>query len=171
MAGLTSPLKSLVALTSSSKSELPNPNLTFDGSPYLTLARTSLQHSIQEGYGTLQARLWASEAQIDAVVDLGSSILHTTPRTSVTAEQRANWAVRIAAAKVNIADFGLDVVTKVYEYQGARSVSGKYGFDLTFRDLRTHLLHDPIAHKRAEVGRYALHGPGEDGWPQPSWYT
>lgn len=79
--------------------------------------------------------------------------------------------MRIAAAKLNIADFGLDVTTKVWELQGARSVSGKYGLDLKWRDLRTHLLHDPIAHKRAEVGRYALNGPGEDGWPTPTWYT
>ncbi|CAO1624414.1 unnamed protein product [Sympodiomycopsis kandeliae] len=143
------------------------------GWPYqpTEVARGTDEFYIQEGYGTLQARLWASEAQIDAVVDLASSILHTPQRESVTAEQRANCAVKVAASKVNIADFGLDVVTKVYEYQGARSVSGKYGFDLAFRDLRTHLLHDPIAHKRAEVGRFALNGPGPDGWPQPTWYT
>ncbi|CAO1622593.1 unnamed protein product [Parajaminaea phylloscopi] len=135
------------------------------------VARGTDEFYIQDGYGTLQARLWASEAQIDKVVELASSILHTEPRQQITAEQRALFAVQVAAAKVNIADFGLDVVTKVYEYQGARSISGKYGFDLAFRDLRTHLLHDPIAHRRAEVGRFALHGPGSDGWPTPTWYS
>jgi alkylation response protein AidB-like acyl-CoA dehydrogenase len=124
-----------------------------------------------EGYGTLQARLWASEAQVDQVVELASSIMHTDPRQSVTAEQRANLAVRIAAAKVNIVDFGLEVTSKVYELQGARSISAKHGFDVAYRDLRTHSLHDPIAHKRAEVGRYAVNGPSEDGWPAPTWYT
>jgi alkylation response protein AidB-like acyl-CoA dehydrogenase len=124
-----------------------------------------------DGYGTLQARLWASEAQIDQVIQQASDILHTNPRQSVTAEQRANLAVRIAAAKVNITDFGLEVTSKVYELQGARSISGKNGFDVAYRDLRTHSLHDPIAHKRAEVGRFALLGPREDGWPTPSWYT
>ncbi|UZJ54025.1 hypothetical protein CBS101457_003345 [Exobasidium rhododendri] len=124
---------------------------------------------IQDGYGTLQARLWASEAQVDQVVQQASDILHTEPRQSVTAEQRANLAVRIAAAKVNITDFGLEVTSKVYELQGARSIKGR--FDVAYRDLRTHTLHDPIAHKRAEVGRFALLGPRQDGWPTPSWYT
>lgn len=135
------------------------------------VARGTDEFYIQDGYGTLQARLWASEAQIDKVVDLASDLLHTAPRQQVTPEQRAQFAVQVAAAKVNIGDFGLDVVNKVYEYQGARSISGKYGFDLAFRDLRTHLLHDPLAHRRAEVGRYALNGPGPDGWPTPSWYS
>lgn len=126
---------------------------------------------IQEGYGTLQARLWASEAQIDSVIALASSILHNEDRTSVTAEQRAHLAVRVAAAKVNAVDFGLDVTSKVFELQGARSVAGKYGFDLAYRDLRTHSLHDPLPHRRSEVGRFALLGPGEQGWPTPSWYS
>lgn len=119
----------------------------------------------------MQARLWASEAQIDQVVEEASRILHTAPRQSVTAEQRAKLAVQIAAAKVNITDFGLEVTSKVYELQGARSISAKHGFDVAYRDLRTHSLHDPIAHKRAEVGRFAVNGPSEDGWPIPSWYT
>lgn len=79
--------------------------------------------------------------------------------------------MQVAATKVVIADLGLEVTSKVYEYQGARSVAGKYGFDTAYRDLRTHTLHDPIAHKRAEVGRFALNGPGKDGWPEPTWYT
>lgn len=126
---------------------------------------------IQEGYGTLQARLWASEAQIDAVVAQMSGLLHQEPREAVTAAQRADIAVRVAAAKVNVADFGLDVVTRTYELQGARSISGKLGMDLAWRDLRTHLLHDPLPHRRAEVGRYVLAGGEEEGWPTPSWYS
>lgn len=89
----------------------------------------------------------------------------------MTAEQRAKLAVRIAAAKVNAVDFGLKVTSKIYELQGARSISAKNGFDVAYRDLRTHSLHDPIAHKRAEVGRFAVNGPSEDGWPTPTWYT
>lgn len=134
-------------------------------------ARGTDEFYIQEGYGTLQARLWASGAQVDNVVREASDILHTSPRQAVTAEQRATLAVHVAAAKIVTVDVGLDITSRVYELQGARSVSGKYGFDVAYRDLRTHSLHDPIAHKRAEVGRYALLGPGEDGWPAPTWYT
>jgi alkylation response protein AidB-like acyl-CoA dehydrogenase len=126
---------------------------------------------IQEGYGTLQARVWASEAQINQAIEEGSAILHTNPRQQVTAEQRAKWAIHVAASKLNIVDTGLEVTNKVYELQGARSISAKYGFDVAYRDLRTHSLHDPIAHKRSEVGRYALLGPQQDGWPVPTWYT
>ncbi|KAK0548909.1 hypothetical protein OC846_002507 [Tilletia horrida] len=143
------------------------------GWPYTPapVARGTDEFYIQDGYGTLQARIWASAAQIEKVVTEGSAILHTQPRQAVTAEQRALWAVHIAAAKLNITDFGLELTSKIYELSGARAVSGKYGFDLAWRDLRTHTLHDPIAHKRAEVGRFALHGPGADGWPTPTWYT
>lgn len=134
-------------------------------------ARGTDEAYIQIGYGGLQAKLWAVEAQIDRVVDLGSKILHTEPRQKVTEEDRANLAVRIAAAKVSANDAGLETTSKIYELMGARAVAGKYGFDTAYRDIRTHTLHDPIAHKRAEVGRYALHGPGKDGWPTPTWYT
>lgn len=124
---------------------------------------------IQSDYGTLQSKVWASAAFIEQVVDLASSILHSD-RRSVTAEQRGEFAVRVAAAKVGIVDTGLELTSKVYELQGARSIAAKYGYDLAYRDLRTHSLHDPIAHKRAEVGRYALHGAPE-GFPTPTWYT
>ncbi|PWN38727.1 acyl-CoA dehydrogenase NM domain-like protein [Ceraceosorus guamensis] len=130
-------------------------------------ARGTDEVYIQEGYGTLQARLWASEAQFSNVVREASALLHTSPRQKVTAEQRSHLAIQVAAAKVVIADLGLEITSKVYEYMGARAVSGKYGFDVAFRDLRTHTLHDPIAHKRSEVGRFALNGQG----PEPTWYT
>lgn len=126
---------------------------------------------IQIGYGDLQAKLWATASLIESVVAEAAEILHTSPRQAITEEQRAKFAVRVAAAKVNAVDVGLAVTSQIYELTGARAVAGKYGFDVAFRDLRTHSLHDPIAHKRAEVGRYALHGPGKDGWPTPTWYT
>ncbi|PWY99585.1 acyl-CoA dehydrogenase NM domain-like protein [Testicularia cyperi] len=143
------------------------------GWPYTPtpVARGTDESYIQIGYGDLQARLWAATALIENVVDEASAILHTEPRQSITAEQRAHFAVHVAAAKVNIVDTGLQITSQIYELMGARAVAGKYGFDVAYRDLRTHSLHDPIAHKRAEVGRYALHGPGQDGWPTPSWYT
>ncbi|KDN52134.1 acyl-CoA dehydrogenase NM domain-like protein [Tilletiaria anomala UBC 951] len=133
------------------------------------VSRGTDEFYIQSDYGTLQSKVWASAALIEQVIDLGASILHSD-RRSVTAEQRGEFAVRVAASKVGIVDTGLEVTSKVYELQGARSIAAKYGFDLAWRDLRTHSLHDPIAHKRAEVGRYALHGQPE-GHSTPTWYT
>ena len=124
---------------------------------------------IQSDYGTLQSKVWASAALIEQTFDQAADILHGD-RKAATAEQRGDLAVRVAAAKVGIIDTGLEVTSKVYELQGARSIAAKYGFDIAYRDLRTHSLHDPTAHKRAEVGRYALLGP-VDGRPTPSWYT
>ncbi|CEH14031.1 fmnh2-dependent monooxygenase [Ceraceosorus bombacis] len=140
------------------------PHVNTRGWPYTPTpaARGTDEVYIQEGYGTLQARLWASEAQFDNVVGEASALLHTSPRPNVTAEQRSHLAIQVAAAKVVIADLGLEITSKVYEYMGARAVSGKYGFDVAFRDLRTHTLHDPIAHKRSEVGRFALNGQGPE---------
>ncbi|SNX87296.1 related to Dibenzothiophene desulfurization enzyme C [Melanopsichium pennsylvanicum] len=143
------------------------------GWPYqpIPVARGTDEAYIQIGYGDLHAKLWATASLIENVIDEAAAILHTNPRQAVTEEQRAKFAVRVAAAKVNAVDVGLAVTSQIYELTGARAVAGKYGFDVAFRDLRTHSLHDPIAHKRAEVGRYALHGPGKDGWPTPTWYT
>lgn len=125
---------------------------------------------IQIAYGTLQSKAWATGALLEQVVDQARDILHATPRSAVTAEQRGEWAVRVAATKVAVAEVGLQVTTEVWELQGARAISAKYGFDVAYRDLRTHLLHDPLPHKKAEVGRFALHGV-PDGLPTPTWYT
>lgn len=128
---------------------------------------------IQEGYGALQAAVWGVEAQVDVVVDQISDLLHRPldRRSEIPPQDRAHIAVRIAAAKLRAAEVGLEVTSKVFELQGARSIAGKLGYDVAWRDLRTHTLHDPIAHKKSEVGRYALAGGQEAGWPEPTWYT
>lgn len=36
-----------------------------------------------------------------------------------------------------------------------------------WRDIRTHTLHDPVAYKRREVGRWVLEGE----LPEPTWYS
>lgn len=126
---------------------------------------------IETGYGDLQSQLWGVEAQVDVVASRLSALLHIEPRESVTAAQRAHAAVRIAAAKIRAIDVGLEVTSRIFELTGARAVAGKYGFDVAWRDLRTHSLHDPVAHKRTEVGRYVLAGEKETGFPEPTWYT
>ncbi len=53
------------------------------------------------------------------------------------------------------------------EALGARATAGKYGFDRFWRNVRTHTLHDPVAYKRREVGRWVLTGE----LPEPTWYS
>ncbi len=121
---------------------------------------------ILEGYGDLQAKLWAAEALADKAGAAISAVLHA-PRGELTPEARGEVAVLIAAAKQRAIDTGLEIGTKVFELTGARASATKYGLDRFWRNLRTHSLHDPVAYKRREVGAYAL----LNELPEPTWYT
>ncbi|GAA4857585.1 acyl-CoA dehydrogenase family protein [Saccharopolyspora rosea] len=121
---------------------------------------------VLDTYGDLQSKLWAAEALVDRAVEEIEPLLHGD-REAVTPEQRGQVAVRIAAAKQRIIDTGLEIATRVFEVTGARATANSVGLDIYWRNLRTHSLHDPVAYKRVEVGRYALLGE----LPEPTWYT
>ena len=121
---------------------------------------------ILAGYGELQSKLWADEALIDQVDRELSAVLHAE-REALTEKARGDVAVRIAAAKLRIAEDGLEAATKVFELTGARASSNTVGLDIYWRNLRTHSLHDPLPYKKREVGEYVLLG----ALPAPSWYT
>ncbi|WP_120003475.1 acyl-CoA dehydrogenase family protein [Nesterenkonia muleiensis] len=121
---------------------------------------------ILEGYGQLQSKVWAAEALIDRTGERISHILHA-PRQELTPQQRGEIAVEVAAAKLRIAEDGLEATTKVYELTGARASSNSVGLDIYWRNLRTHTLHDPVPYKKREVGEYAL----LNQLPEPTWYT
>lgn len=121
---------------------------------------------ILDGYGDLQAKLWAVEALVDKAGAAISRVLHA-PREELTPDARGEVAVLIAAAKQRAVDTGLEIGTKIFELTGARASASKYGLDRFWRNLRTHSLHDPLPYKRREVGVYALLGE----YPTPTWYT
>ncbi|MUN42693.1 acyl-CoA dehydrogenase family protein [Actinomadura litoris] len=121
---------------------------------------------ILEAYGDFRSKLWATEALIDRVGEELSELLHA-PRGAVTPQQRGEAAVRIAAAKQRIIKEGLEVCTRIFDVMGARSTASRHGFDRFWRNLRTHSLHDPVAYKQREVGRYALLGEP----PEPTFYS
>jgi alkylation response protein AidB-like acyl-CoA dehydrogenase len=121
---------------------------------------------ILEAYGDFSSKLWAAGALIDQVNTELAGLLHGQ-REAVTFPQRGEVAVRISAAKQRIIRDGLEVCTRIFDVMGARSTAAGYGFDRFWRNLRTHSLHDPVAYKAREVGRYALLGE----LPQPSFYT
>ena len=128
--------------------------------------RAADEFYVLDGFGDLQSRLWASQAFVEQTVAVVDALLHR-PREAVKARERGEAAVKVAAAKQRIVDTGLDIATRLYELTGARASANKYGFDIYWRNLRTHSLHDPIAYKRVEVGRFAL----LDEIPEPTWYT
>lgn len=127
--------------------------------------RAADEFYVQEAYGDLRSKLWAAEALVERAADLIEAI--NAHADTVTPEERGEAAVVIAAAKQVAIDVALEVGTRVFEVTGARATANAVGLDIFWRNVRTHSLHDPVAHKRAEVGRYALLGE----LPEPTWYT
>lgn len=122
-------------------------------------------------YGNFFAHLRAATAladkaglEIDAVYQSSGD---AATRAGVTAEARGEAAEWVASVKVTSTDTGLRVTSGVFEVTGAKSTATKVGLDRFWRDIRTHTLHDPVAYKNRELGRYQL----LQEIPEPTWYT
>lgn len=124
---------------------------------------------ILERYGNFFAHLRAAEALADRAGDhlAAAFARHGSDHSKLTAEERGEIAEWVASVKVVTTDVGLRVTSGVFEVTGSRATSLKVGLDRYWRDLRTHTLHDPVAYKNRELGRYVLVGEV----PQPTWYT
>ncbi|MET8219737.1 acyl-CoA dehydrogenase family protein [Streptomyces hirsutus] len=120
---------------------------------------------VVDTYGDLTAKLWAVEALADAIAAEGQR-LHDDP-DAVTEQARGDFEVRVAAVKARATDTALEIASRVFEVTGARSTTTAEGLDRFWRDIRTHTLHDPVAYKRREVGRWVLEGE----LPEPTWYS
>jgi alkylation response protein AidB-like acyl-CoA dehydrogenase len=120
-------------------------------------------------YGNFLAHIRAAEALAEKVIAKTDEIYakYSTNRSQVTAEQRGEFAEWVASLKVVTTDTGLKVTAGVFEVTGSRATASKAGLDRFWRDLRTHTLHDPVAYKNRELGRYHLLGE----YPEPTWYT
>lgn len=125
----------------------------------------SEEFHILDTYGDLQSKLWAAEALAERAAELIEEI--NAHADTVTPQERGEAAVVIAAAKQRAIEAGLDIGTRIFEVTGARASTNSVGLDVFWRNIRTHSLHDPVAYKRVEVGRYALLGE----LPEPTWYT
>jgi len=108
-------------------------------------------------YGNFQAHLLAAEALADRAGDQLSSVYaeHSQKR-DLTARRRGEVAEWVASVKIVATDTGLRVSNGVFEVTGARSTARKVGLDRFWRDIRTHTLHDPVAYKERELGRFLL---------------
>ncbi|MFF8369663.1 acyl-CoA dehydrogenase family protein [Streptomyces lydicus] len=120
---------------------------------------------VLDTYGDLTAKLWAAEALADRVSAEGQR-LHEDP-DAVTEQDRGEFEVRVAAVKARATDVALEVTNRIFEVTGARSTAAAEGLDRFWRNVRTHTLHDPVAYKRREVGRFRLTGD----LPEPTWYS
>ncbi|KAL4793133.1 acyl-CoA dehydrogenase/oxidase [Aspergillus venezuelensis] len=121
---------------------------------------------ILEGYGRLQAKIWATEVLVDRTAERVSEAIHA-PRETLTKDTRGKLPVQVAASKAQAIETALEVSSKIFEFVGASGSLSKYGFDRFWRNTRVHSLHDPIAYKFREVGSWAL----LNKVPEPSWYT
>jgi alkylation response protein AidB-like acyl-CoA dehydrogenase len=120
---------------------------------------------VRRRYGELAAHLQAAAALTDRA---GAELTAAADRGwELTDEERAEVAVRLAAAKVVTTDVVLDVTSTVFELTGARATATGTGLDRYWRDARTLTLHDPVAYKAVEVGDRLLTGAA----PVPSAYS
>ncbi len=75
---------------------------------------------------------------------------------ALTADQRAEAAIAVYEAKYLTTKVALETTSRLFEIQGARATTAKYGFDRHWRNVRTHTVHDPVAYKAREVGDWSL---------------
>ncbi|KAI8935815.1 hypothetical protein NX059_007332 [Plenodomus lindquistii] len=127
---------------------------------------------ILERYGNFHAHLRAAVALADRAGDEVSSVYakyggDLANRAKLTARERGELAEWVASTKVVTTDTGLSVTAGVFEVTGASATTQKIGLDRFWRDIRTHTLHDPVAYKNRELGRFQL----VDEIPEPTWYT
>jgi alkylation response protein AidB-like acyl-CoA dehydrogenase len=127
---------------------------------------------ILERYGNFHAHLRAAEALADRAGEEVNRIYaqyggDLEKRAKLTARERGELAEWVASVKVVTTDTGLRVTSGVFEVTGAKATSSKVGLDRFWRDIRTHTLHDPVAYKNRELGRFQL----LDEVPEPTWYT
>ncbi|KAK2611973.1 hypothetical protein QQS21_001938 [Conoideocrella luteorostrata] len=122
-------------------------------------------------YGNFFAHVRAATALADRAGDeitrVYGKVSNLDERSKVSAEERGEVSEWVASAKVVATDVGLRVTSGVFEVTGAKATASKVGLDRFWRDIRTHTLHDPVAYKNRELGRYQLLGE----LPTPTWYT
>ena len=85
----------------------------------------------------------------------------------LTAEQRGEVSIAIAAAKIAATNTSLFVTQNIFQVMGARATAAKLNLDRFWRNVRTQTLHDPIDYKYQEVGEWVLTGKV----PDPSFYS
>ncbi|KAI9934330.1 hypothetical protein ASPWEDRAFT_107109 [Aspergillus wentii DTO 134E9] len=126
------------------------------------------EHYVLARYGRFLASLRAADTLADrAGKEITDAFHEHGSKRDITARQRGEVAEWVASVKVTATHTALEVTAGVFEVTGARSTAEKYGFDRFWRDVRTHTLHDPVAYKESELGRFFL----LDEVPTPTWYT
>ncbi|WP_028389734.1 acyl-CoA dehydrogenase family protein [Bacillus cihuensis] len=121
--------------------------------------------SIQNKYGHYWINLQSAIGLADRAAEKFSQAWEKG--LSLSAEERGETAVLVAAANVLAGEVALEITNGIFEVMGARSATRKNGFDRYWRDVRTHTLHNPAEYKRHTVGKWFLKGE----YPAPGAYA
>ncbi|GAB2842645.1 acyl-CoA dehydrogenase family protein [Actinocorallia aurea] len=111
---------------------------------------------ILQGYGGHVARLQAVSALVDRA-ERALAWLHARGPEATPAE-RAAVAETIVSLKISSTEVTLKAASELFDLTGARSTGTEYALGRFWRDLRTLSLHDPVAYKQHELGRYFVNG-------------
>jgi alkylation response protein AidB-like acyl-CoA dehydrogenase len=116
---------------------------------------------IQRQYGALYAKTLAATALADrALRALDDAVAQGE---ALTATQRGEAAVAIAAANVLAGEVALEVTSEIFEVLGADAATRSLGLDRFWRNARIHTLHNPAEYKTRNVGRWFV----SDQPPEP----
>jgi alkylation response protein AidB-like acyl-CoA dehydrogenase len=110
----------------------------------------------QRTVGEFASRIAAVEALADLLNRRYDEVIAKS--ADVTAQDRADLAIRVAELKVVSTEVGVDVANRIFEVTGSSSARSNIGLDLFWRNIRTHSLHDPVDYKKIEVGANYLLG-------------
>ncbi|MBD3886198.1 acyl-CoA dehydrogenase family protein [Phormidium tenue FACHB-886] len=116
-------------------------------------------------YGEMWMKLQAAIALTNQAGELVQAAWEK--QYELTAAERGNCAVAIAAAKAFVTQVGLEVTSTIFEVMGTRATASKYGFDRYWRNLRVFTLHDPVDYKIRNIGNWVLN----DEFPTPDFYS
>ena len=111
---------------------------------------------VQRLFGEFKARLSAVAALLDRVGARFDEVIALGD--DVTEQVRGELAVEIAELKVVSSELATDLTHRIFEATGTSSTASSHGFDLFWRNIRTHSLHDPVDYKKLEVGAHYLNG-------------
>ncbi|QKG22959.1 hypothetical protein [Actinomadura verrucosospora] len=118
--------------------------------------RTAGDAYLSGAYGGLLAQVRAARALADLAVDDLAPALHGEGAARPAGRWSCEAAVMAATARIAAAQASLAVASRVFELAGADSARARPGLARFWRYARA--LHDPVAHRQAEVGREFLTG-------------
>lgn len=117
------------------------------------IERASDDPYVISGIGDLNVRLRASEALLERAGHLIDAAVQDPIAERVTAA-----AIATAEAKVLTTDVALAATNALFQYGGSSTTRSANGFDLYWRNARTHTVHDPVHWKFHTIGSHYLNG-------------